>query len=68
MENGNTGALRLGALSTEDVLVCRDCGVLLLKDLLKPRRRLVLLGPLGLDCPVCERRLLDLEQHNEEWD
>ena len=58
--------VRLGSLATQDVLVCRRCGILFLKDLMKPRRELLIFGSRGLYCSVCESLLLDLEKPEGE--
>ena len=58
--------LRLGSLSTQDILICKRCGLLLLRDFLEPERWLPLIGTLGLYCPCCMGLLVDLEPESED--
>lgn len=64
--NEDSDEIRLGALSTEAVLLCPECGILLIRRLMEKERWPPLLGTLGLYCPVCQALLVDLETEEQE--
>jgi len=64
--------IRLGTLSQQDAIYCKDCAILILRHVRSPKRWPPLIGRKYLSCPVCGKFLVSLEENDsdleeEEW-
>ncbi len=56
---------KLTSLSSQDVIFCPECAILILRHIRPQERSFPLIGHEGLFCPICGRMLVDLEEEDE---
>ena len=55
----------LATLSSQDVIFCPECAILILRHIRPRQRAFPLIGEEGLFCPICDRMLVKLEEEGE---
>ncbi len=56
---------KLTSLSSQDVIFCPECAILILRHIRPRQRAFPLIGEEGLFCPICDRMLVKLEEEGE---